>query len=90
MKLPEVRDALHDIASQLDKLSSTVAQLAEETKKRPARKKAPVNSKPMTDKLAAEIRQFSKLNPNKSQFEIAKIFGVNQGRVSEVLRGKRQ
>jgi predicted O-methyltransferase YrrM len=90
MKLPEVRDALHDVATQLDKLSSVVAQLAEETRKRRAPKKAPAKSKPMTDETAELIRAYARKYPTASQFEIGKVFGVNQGRVSEVLRGKRK
>lgn len=89
MKMPEVREALNNIALDLAKLSLKIKVLADETRKRPAHRKVEPHSAPMTDKLADKIHQFAKDNPTMSQFQIAQRFKVNQGRVSEALRGKR-
>jgi predicted XRE-type DNA-binding protein len=43
----------------------------------------------MSDELAADIRWYAARYPGLSQAEIAKKCGCNQGRVSEVLKGKR-
>jgi len=37
-----------------------------------------------------EIREYHKAHPGVAQTEIAKLFNVNQGRVSEALRGIKQ
>lgn len=90
MKLPEVRDALHEIAGDLISVAEKIKRLAEETRKRPAHRKAPAKARPISQELEESIMEFARQNPKASQFEIGKRFGVNQGRVSETLRGKRQ
>lgn len=45
----------------------------------------PVSSEPMTDKLAQEIADYYKQNPEATQQQIANQFNVNIGRVNEVL-----
>lgn len=39
--------------------------------------------------VAAQIKKLAILYPSMFQHEIAAVLGVNQGRVSEVLSGKR-
>lgn len=90
MKLPEVRDALHEISDDLLALSEKIKKLSDETRKRPARRKAPAKSHPVTPELIKKITHYANENPSASQFEIGRKFNVNQGRVSEVLMGKRQ
>lgn len=46
-------------------------------------------SRPMTDALAAEIKRMAHAEPQLHQHEIAARLEINQGRVSEVLSGKR-
>ncbi len=43
----------------------------------------------MTDELRAEIIEYATANPSLPQTQIGRNFGVNQGRVSEALNGKR-
>lgn len=43
----------------------------------------------MTPAVAAMIKRLALQNPSLFQHQIAALLGVNQGRVSEVLRGKR-
>ena len=52
------------------------------------KRKAPVSSETMTPELAGAIRQVHKANLEMSAQEIADIFNVNQGRVSEAIAGK--
>jgi len=81
--IPEIRQRLYLIAIELD-------HLADELARRPARKKAPRSSVPMTPDLADRIRDFAHRNPDWTENDIGAHFGVNQGRVSEALRGKRE
>lgn len=53
------------------------------------KRQAPRTSTPMTAELAQKLRTFALANPSKTQAEIAHLFRVNPGRVSEALRGKR-
>jgi predicted transcriptional regulator len=48
-----------------------------------------VASAPMTAAKAQEIRALKDRYPAMSQHEIGRLTGTNQGRVSEVLAGKR-
>lgn len=85
--IPEVRFRLRQLAKilkcpELDELAAALIR------RRP-RKKAENKSTPMTIKLRADIRRYCKANPDLSQQEVATHFGVNAGRVSEALRGKK-
>jgi hypothetical protein len=50
----------------------------------------PVKSRSITPALKTAIRAYARRNPEDSQHEIAQAFGVNGGRVSEALAGKRR
>jgi predicted XRE-type DNA-binding protein len=43
----------------------------------------------MTEEIAKQIKQIALVNPNLYQHQIAAMLGINQGRVSEVLNGKK-
>lgn len=51
---------------------------------------APVKSKGIQPSIALRIRQMAYNNPTMHVAEIAALFGVNPGRVSEVLHGRRK
>lgn len=87
MRIPEIADRLRGIAAEsgLPELFG----LADELRRRPAGRRAAPRSRPMSDDLVAEIRAFRHANPRMSQVEISRRFEVNQGRVSEALKGKR-
>lgn len=57
-------------------------------REKPVRKTAPKSQK-MTEKIAEKIRLHSLVFPEHSHQEIADIFNVNPGRVSEALSGKK-
>ncbi|WOE74897.1 hypothetical protein [Alterisphingorhabdus coralli] len=48
----------------------------------------PKSSPPVTREMAAKIR-YLKLNKGLYNHQIASMFGINQGRVSEVMTGKK-
>lgn len=81
--IPELRQRLYLIAIEL-------GHIADELERRPSRKKAPRSSVPMTPDLAERIRNFASHHPEWTENDIGIHFGVNQGRVSESLRGKRE
>ena len=87
MTIPEVAERLREKASQSG--DNELALLADQLRRRRAAKKAPARSTPMSDELAEEIRAYRREHPKLSQALIAIAFGVNQGRVSEALHGRR-
>lgn len=94
MKIPEVAKRIREISEQISGSfpdeATELAQLADELRRRsPTLPRAPATSTPMTPELAEEIREFSEANPRTSHQDIAVIFNVNHGRVSEVISGKR-
>lgn len=52
--------------------------------------RTPPKSKTMNRKLAAQIRAHKLANPDLSEQEVAVALGVNAGRVSEAMIGKRK
>ena len=81
---------LPDVAARLTELAVEIAMLSEQIKRRRRVKVAPPAARRMTKELAAQIRQYAKEHPTWTQMQIAKKFGVNPGRVSEAIRGKRK
>ncbi len=88
MRIPEIRDRLLEIANSTG--IREIEALANKLKRRPSKRRAQPVSRVMTPELKQEIREYYKANPGAAQTEIAKLFNVNQGRVSEALRGIRQ
>lgn len=68
-----------------ERIERAVADL----KRRPAFRRVARTSVPMTPAIAAQIRKVARLKPTWPQHRIAALVGVNPGRVSEVLNGKR-
>ena len=88
MRLPEVASRLRELATELH--CNELNDLADETARRAPRQRAPVTSVPMNDTLRKKIKATKAAEPHLSQVEIGRRFGVNPGRVSETLRGKRR
>jgi len=80
---PMTDKATLEAAAEIRRLSANLSR------RKPIRK-APISSQPMTPELAEEIRDYWKANPGISQPEIGTKFNVNQGRVSEAVRGHRR
>jgi hypothetical protein len=87
MKLPEIAERLRTLAAlhTLPELET----LADEIRRRPVLRRAPIKSTRMTTKLREDIRACVAANPDVPYARIAAAFNVNPGRVSEAMRGKR-
>jgi len=81
-------DEIEKQAELLDTLAEYLRYLAEETKRASPNGRAPIASAPMTTKLAGKIKVYARAYPDASHQEIAALFDVNPGRVSEALAGK--
>ena len=85
--IPYVRDRLRELAHEL--AAPELETLARDLERRPPVRRAPASSEPMTPELADAIRADVAANPDATMAEIGARHNVNQGRVSEVLAGKR-
>ena len=83
MSIPAARERLRELADEhgIDELRDIADQMYRKTGK----KRAPKRSPKLTAKQRAEIRQYKADHPDAHQQDIAEIFGVNHGRVSEAL-----
>lgn len=59
------------------------------TYRRPAVRKAPVQSRPVDEEMADRIRGMAQRDYRLTQAQIAAALNINPGRVSEVLAGER-
>lgn len=87
MRIPEIQTRLHELAVQLG--CAELSTLANELSRRRSPRRAAVNSQPMTPELKDAIRAYHRAHPQAAQTDIARVFNVNPGRVSEALRGVR-
>lgn len=85
--IPEIRERLLEIAAEHG--IPEVADLAHETRREFHGRKAPVESAAVTPELAERVRRYATENPRASMLKIGVKFGLNQGRVSEIMFGKR-
>jgi hypothetical protein len=87
MRIPEVRERLRELAERHDlpELDTLAGELVRRRNARPV----PVRSAPVTEKTRAAVRAYSDLHPELPMTEVARIFELNQGRVSEIRHGKR-
>lgn len=87
MRIPEVRERLRELAEEhgLPELGMLAGELVR-------RRNAPAvkpKSAPVTEKTRRAVRAYSDLHPEMPMTEVARIFELNQGRVSEIRHGKR-
>lgn len=85
--IPQIRERLYVLAEQWD--LPELAQLADQTRRVHIKLRAPAEAKPIDAVLKARILRFYCKNPRAQINYIAEKFGVNQGRVSEIIGGKR-
>jgi len=86
MRIPEVRQRLHTLAREhgLPELHT----LAQELIRRVPVRRAPPRIH-CTEETKEAIRDYAEAHPTASYQEIAELFRVNSGRVSEALAGFR-
>jgi hypothetical protein len=103
MRLPRTKAAQRDVLQRLSLYLATVSPPPDmrvavqvlqivigQMYSRPAVTHAKVSSTPMSPQIAMAIRRMHYNNPDMTYMDIAATVGVNSGRVSEVLAGKRQ
>lgn len=86
MRLPDVAKRLRELSAEHG--IAELDYLADQIARRPSTR-SPSTSARMSAGLVGAIRSYAELNPKASQAAIAAALNVNQGRVSEVLHGKR-
>lgn len=89
MRIPEVRARLYELSAvyQLPELH----ELAEHLRRRTTGEGRAVRraSDPVTPAIVKAVRSYAAAYPDMPQHAIAVVFRLNQGRVSEILNGKR-
>lgn len=88
MTIPEIRQRLYELS--LEHGLPELAYLADETRRHYHGRKTPVVSKPLTPGRIGAIRAYVARHPTEPMHLVGIKFGVNQGRVSEALFGKRE
>lgn len=88
MGVPAVRKLLLQIAAERD-LPELVALEKHLYRRPPVRKTDKKTSRPMTPEVREEILVKANRHPDMSMHELSMSCGVNQGRISETLGGKR-
>lgn len=88
--IPEARKQLLLVADMADReTANRIRQIVDRYMTREkAVRRAPVKSQGVTFWMALQIRKYAAANPTAHFSEIATRFGINQGRVSEVLTRK--
>lgn len=92
--IPEACDDLMNIAQELRdlkllSLARRIERIVRYKMKRASGPRAEPHRRPMTPELKKEILEYHRSHPKEAQDKIAERFNVNQGRVSEIIRGKR-
>jgi hypothetical protein len=95
MLIPEVREELLKIADKADtwgkcKTAAKIRYLVTELYRRQRVPRTAAKSKTITPRLQKHMKAYKLAHPAASEQDIAVHFGVNAGRVSEALAGKRK
>lgn len=85
--IPEIRERLLELAEEHD--LPELADLAEETRRRFHGRQARRKAFAITPELKAEVRAYARSHPDIHLRKIGQRYKIDQGRVSEILFGKR-
>lgn len=87
MRIPEIRDRLHELADEhgLPELH----HLAEETRRRSPIKRASAKYPALSDEQAGEVRRIYKATQSLGVRDLANMYKTSVGRISEAIRGFR-
>lgn len=95
LTIPEIREQIGELTDESKRLArrqlyiaTKINKLAEETRRR-SYDRAPITSRRITAAVRLSVRQMAEEHPDMSQQAIAEAHGINIGRISEILRGKR-
>lgn len=93
--IPEIRDLIAELTEESKRLArrqlyiaQKINQLAEETRRR-SYDRAPITSRRITASVRASVRDMAHAHPSMSHQALAEAHGINIGRISEILHGKR-
>jgi anthranilate/para-aminobenzoate synthase component II len=93
--IPEIRELIAELTEESKTLArrqlyiaTRINQLAEETRRR-SYERAPTTSKRVTAAVRASVHLMAAEHPDMSHQALAEAHGINIGRVSEILHGKR-
>jgi len=95
MTIPEVRQRLYELseAHQGTALGHELWTLASNLHRRQSKRSRTsgerVECRKVTPELAAAVRDYERDHPDETMLAIGRRFDINQGRVSEILYGKR-
>lgn len=89
MTRAEQREALEALIEEGERRLQIMRTILENMHNRPAKTRAPATSVVLTPQVRRTIKSLHRRNPAMPQSVIASMVGVNPGRVSEVLSGKR-
>lgn len=89
--IPKGREALLKIAENTDKTTARAIRkvITQYLVREPRTRRAPRQSQTITPRVRRQIMLLAKTNPNMPIRKIGQLCGVDGGRVSEVLTGKR-
>lgn len=91
--IPQCRDALLEIANKElmhePDIADAIREIVMDMYRRPPVRRAPPKQKSLDPQLKAEIVEYVDQHPDETYADIAHLFGVNSGRVSEAVAGFR-
>ena len=88
--IPVIRERMLEITREMAKLTRELTKLAKLTKRRSPTRRAPrTKCAPVTKALAYRVKVYARANPDMHMRDIGRAFGIDQGRVSEILSGFR-
>jgi hypothetical protein len=85
--IPEIRARLFELADAHG--IPELAVLAEETKREYHGRAGRTDARKVTPELAEQVRAYAARHPGENHRNIGAHFGIDGGRVSEILHGKR-
>lgn len=95
LTIPEIRDLISELTEESKRLArrqlyiaTKINALSQETRRRNY-DRAPSTSRRVTATVRDSVREMAFANPEMPQQEIAEAHGINIGRISEILHGKR-
>jgi len=93
--IPEIRELIAALTEESKTLArrqlyiaTKINRLAEETRRR-SYGRAPITSRRVTATVRQSARDMVAAHPSMSHQDVGEAHGINIGRVSEILRGKR-
>lgn len=89
MSKAEIRRAVIDLSVEVSAIAAKLKALHIQLHSRAPVRRAPASSMRMTAQIRRGIIQWIAANPTRTYSDCARHFGVNAGRVSEVIAGHR-